>query len=334
MKRLFVTDLAAGKPANSCFLVVAKDRRLTQKQSPYLALVLADRTGKINARVWDNADQFDPLFQAGDFIEVSGQAEGYQGRLQLKVQNLRRVASSEVEAGDFVRQSEKDPEALFAELVAILSEVRNPHLRRLLASVLEEREIAEKLKRAPAAKLMHHAYVGGLIEHIVSLCRLSQRVAEHYPELDLDLLLTASLLHDLGKIDELKVEPAIEYSTEGRLLGHIVLELELVNRKIDAIEGFPAALRRVVQHLIVSHHGQREFGSPEVPKFAEAIAFHFLDDLDSKLEAVRSALGELPPGEGWTSWNRALDRQLTDAKRLLGSAAGAQALSLLDEKKR
>ncbi len=334
MKRLFVTDLQAGKPANACFLVLFKDRRLTQKQAPYLALVLADRTGRMDARVWENADQFDPLFKPGDFIEVSGQAEDYQGRLQFKVQSLRRVPSHEVEPGDFVRRSEKDSEALFAELLAIASEVRNPYLCRLLESVLKDEVIAGKLKRAPAAKLMHHAYAGGLIEHIVSLCRLSQRVAEHYPELDLDLLLVASVLHDIGKIDELKLEPAIDYSNDGRLLGHIVLELELVNRKMDGIEGFPEGLRRVVQHLVISHHGEREFGSPEVPKFAEAIAFHYLDDLDSKLEAVRSALAELPPAEGWTSWNRALGRQLTGVKRLLETASTAQSQFLLEEKKR
>jgi 3'-5' exoribonuclease len=320
MKRLFVADLAAGKPANSSFLVISKDRRLTQKQAPYLALILGDRTGKIDARIWDKVEQCDTLFDRGDYVEVTGQAEDYQGRLQLKVQSVRRLARTEVEPGDFVPTTEKDPEALYKELVAIVSDVGNPFLQRLLVSVLDDAKIAERLKRAPAAKLMHHAYAGGLIEHIVSLCRLSQRVAEHYPDLDTDLLITAAVLHDLGKIDELRAEPAIEYTSDGRLLGHIVLELEGINRKMDAIEGFPEGLRRVVQHLIISHHGTREFGSPEVPKFAEAIAFHFLDDLDSKLEAVRSAVRDLPTGESWTGWNRALDRQLTEAKRLLAQS--------------
>src|SRR4029077_9246304 len=177
--------------------------------------------------------------------------------------------------------------------------------------------------RAPAAKVMHHAYLGGLLEHVISLCGMSRRVASHYPELDLDLLLTACILHDVGKLEELCYERAIGYTTPGQLLGHIVMELETVTRAIDKIDGFPSALKTVVQHLLISHHGQYEFGSPKLPMIREAMVFHYLDDLDSKLAAVRVALATPSGDDEWSSYSGALGRRFLKLDAFLKSNAVA-----------
>ena len=186
----------------------------------------------------------------------------------------------------------------------------NPWLNRLVTSVIEDPAIVPRLKRAPAAKIMHHAFLGGLLEHMVSLCDLCRVVAGHYPELDPDLLLTGAILHDIGKLDELCYERAIHYTDEGQLLGHIILEVEQVGRKMDQIEGFPADLKTLVKHLLISHHGQYEFGSPKLPMFREALVLHYLDDLDSKMGAARAILNA-PGGEGaWTAYSGALNRRM------------------------
>jgi 3'-5' exoribonuclease len=215
-----------------------------------------------------------------------------------------------VELGDYLPHTAEDVEQLYSRLCAHAGAVRNPWLNRLLASVIEDPAIIPRLKRAPAAKRMHHAFIGGLLEHVVSLCDLCRLVAGHYRDLDVDLLVAGALLHDIGKLDELSYERAITYTVEGHLLGHIILELELVGKKMDAIEGFPAELKTVVKHLLVSHHGEYEFGSPKLPMFAEALVLHFLDDMDSKVAASRAALAGESMEAGWTGYSSALGRKL------------------------
>jgi 3'-5' exoribonuclease len=207
----------------------------------------------------------------------------------------------------------------------------NPWLKKLLASVVEDPDISPKLKRAPAAMTMHHAYLGGLLEHMVSLCGLAKRIEQHYPEVDADLLLAGIVLHDIGKIEELNYSRAIRYTTEGELLGHIVIGLGIVQRKIEAIPNFPRPLAAVVEHLIVSHHGEYEFGSPKLPVVREAVLLHHLDDLDSKMAAMRATLSEPKGEDAWTARNPALRRNLLRAEDFLGSdekkatqAAGAK----------
>lgn len=318
--KVFVTDLPqhANQAITSFFLVHSREARSTREGKPYLAVRLGDQTGVVEARVWDETEDIGP-FEAEDFVKVQARVELYRDRPQLKIEKLRRARPEEINFADYFPRTKKDVEALYAELRGIAAGVTNPHLRALLQSVLDDESIAPKLKQAPGAKRVHHAYLGGLLEHIVSLCHLCQRVAAHYPALNLDLLLTGAILHDVGKIDELSYPlpgggpeasaHPIDYTTSGRLLGHIVLELEIVNGKMDALPGFPEELRRLVQHLIASHHGQLEFGSPVVPQFLEAVVFHYLDDLDSKVEAIQSSLAAEPDAE-WTAWNRALERQL------------------------
>jgi 3'-5' exoribonuclease len=203
--------------------------------------------------------------------------------------------------------------------------MQNPWLKKLVLQVVGEPATAKCFKRAPAAKVMHHAYMGGLLEHVIGLCGLAKLVAGHYPELDGDLLMTVAILHDVGKLEELCYERAIGYTTPGQLLGHIVMELETVTRAIDKIEGFPDPLKTVVQHLLISHHGQYEFGSPKLPMIREAMVFHYLDDLDSKMAAVRVALATPSGDDEWSSYSSALGRKFLKLDAFLKSADPAAA---------
>jgi len=236
--------------------------------------------------------------------------ENYRNKLQLAIEKIRRAEESEVEVADFFAHTKESVEQLYATLVEIAAAMHNPWLRRLVESVVLDAEMVPRLKRAPAAKVMHHAFFGGLLEHVISLCGLCRVVLSHYPEADPDLLIAGAILHDIGKLEELSYERSIGYTDEGQLLGHIMIEYEFVSKRIDAIEGFPAALKTLVQHMLIAHHGKYEFGSPKLPMFREALMLHYLDDLDSKMGAVRAAL-ESDKGEGnWTAFSGALERRI------------------------
>lgn len=326
MKPVYVADLAqhVSQGITSFFLVQSKEVRTTREGKPYLALRLADRTGSVEARLWDEVAEVEPTFERDDVVKVEATVESYKGKTQLKVKRLRSAQDSEVELADYLPETAKDVEALYAELLGVARGVVHPHLRQLLLAVLEDAELALRLKQAPGAKTLHHAYRGGLVEHIVSLCRFCRLAAQNYPEIDLDLLLTGAILHDIGKVYELSYERSLDYTTTGNLLGHIAIALELLGRKMDGLEGFPADLRVLVQHLILSHHGRLEFGSPVTPKFPEAVLLHYLDDVDSKMEAMRASLAaaaaENREGD-WTEWNRALDRPVLRRDKFSASTA-------------
>lgn len=315
MKSAFVDQLQPDQTVTTFFLVAAKEARTGQKSGkPYLELDLCDRTGRITARIFDNVEILSNSFQQDEVVKIKGRVQMYNGRKQLVVDQIRTAREDEFELADFLPHTQFDINELYAKLRSIVSDVANPWLKRLLESVLDDPEIEPRIKRAPAGKFMHHAFIGGLLEHVVSLCELCRRVAPHYPEIDGDLLVTGAVLHDIGKIHELRYERAFEYSTEGMLLGHIVLELELVSRKMDAIEGFPPNLKTLVKHLIASHHGSYEFGSPVLPKFPEAVMLHYLDDLDSKMGAMRTTLNE-PDENEWSAKNPSLGRPLLRVNR-------------------
>lgn len=322
MKPVFVADLQPDQPVTSSFLVSSKEILQTRDGKSYLRLELADRTGAIEARMWDNFDLAAGAIDRGDFVKVQGRTELYRNRLQLKIDRLRKAQAEEVDPRDYFPHTSEDIDDLYRRLSEFASSISNPWLRRLAESVLSDPRLAPKLKQAPAAKMMHHAYRGGLLEHVVSLCGLCRQVAAHYPkEIDGDLLLAGAILHDIGKIDELEYERETGYSAPGRLLGHILLGIELTRRKIDSIEGFPAPLACLIEHMIASHHGREEFGSPRPPLFLEALVLHYLDDLDSKVGAVRASL-DAPGGEPeWTERNAALGRQFLRLDRYLKGPA-------------
>ena len=212
---------------------------------------------------------------------------------------------------------------MWADLLGYANSMQNPWLKKLVLQIVADPGTAKCFKRAPAAKVMHHAYIGGLLEHVIGLCGMAKLVAGHYPELDADLLMTVAILHDVGKLEELCYERAIGYTTPGQLLGHIVMEFETVTRAMDKIEGFPAPLKTVVQHLLISHHGQYEFGSPKLPMIREAMVFHYLDDLDSKMAAVRVALATPSGDDEWSSYSGALGRKFLKLDAFLKSATPA-----------
>jgi 3'-5' exoribonuclease len=319
MKTSFVTDLGSEQSITSFFLVHEKEIRNTREGKAYLRLELGDRSGTIEARMWDQFDAVVKDVNRDDFVKVQARVEIYRNKPQLSLQNLRLAKPEEIDLADFLPQTKSDVGKLYAELLEYAGSIANPWLKKLTTGILSDPKIAVRYKRAPAAKVMHHAYLGGLLEHVVGLCGLAKQIAAHYPELDVDLLLTAAILHDVGKLDELCYERAIGYTVEGQLLGHIVMEFETVSKAIDAIEGFPPNLKTVVQHMLISHHGQYEFGSPKLPMTREAMAFHYMDDLDSKLAAVRAALA-LDTGEPeWSAYSGALGRKFLRLDQFLKS---------------
>ena len=310
MKQFLVCRLAPDQNITSHFLVCEKEIRATREGKTYLRLELGDATGRVEARMWDGFDQAAATFERDDFVKVQARVENYRNKIQLSIEKIRRAEDNEVDPADFFSHTKEDVEKLYARLLEIVASVGNSWLRLLLESVVRDPEIVPRLKRAPAAKVMHHAYFGGLLEHVISLCGLCRAVLAHYPEADPDLLLAGAVLHDVGKLEELSYERSLGYTDEGQLLGHILIEYELITKKIDAIDGFPPALKALLQHMLISHHGQYEFGSPKLPMFREALMLHYLDDLDSKMAAVRSAL-DSDKGEGnWTAYSGALDRRI------------------------
>jgi len=319
MKSPFVAELRADQTISTFFLVSEKEIRSTRDARPYLRLELADRTGTIEARMWEGFEREAQAIERDAFVKVQARVENYRGKLQLLIDRMRIAKPEEVEAADYQAQPQIDVDALYAKLLEFIAGVANPWLRQLLEAVVKDPQIAPKLKRAPAAKLMHHAYLGGLLDHVVSLCELSRLVAPHYPEVDGDLLLAGVILHDVGKIEELRYDSALGYTTEGQLLGHILIAYEVLVKKMDAIPGFPPKLKSLVLHLLASHHGQYEFGSPKLPMFREALLLHYLDDMDSKMGAAKAALAFEHGVDEWTEWNSALDRRLLRVEQYLKS---------------
>ena len=323
MKNKFVSDLNSEQTLTSIFVVIAKEVRNTREGRPYLRMELGDRTGTIEARMWDRFEPGASQIAREDFIQVKARVEIYKNKPQLSLESFRRANPEEVDLADYLPHTTADVEKLFAELQRTAESLQDPWLRKLVLKIITDPEIAPRYRRAPAAKMMHHAYLGGLLEHVVSLCALARAVAAHYPELNLDLLLTGVILHDVGKLDELTYQRAIAYTTEGQLLGHIVMELETVNRAMREIDGFPAPMKTVVEHLLISHHGQYEFGSPKLPMIREALVLHFLDDLDSKMAAIRAALAGASGEPGWSDWSSALQRRFLRLEEFLKSPAEA-----------
>ncbi|MGH9743327.1 MAG: 3'-5' exoribonuclease YhaM family protein [Candidatus Acidiferrum sp.] len=323
MKTSFVTDLAAEQTITTFFLVHEKEIRNTRAGKSYLRIELGDRSGSIEAVMWDQVDAVAKDIDRGDVVKVNARVESYRNKLQLTLQQLRRAKPEEVDLADFLPHTKEDVGKLWAQLLEYADSISDPWLKKLVNAIIGDPAIAARYKRAPAAKVMHHAYLGGLLEHVVGLCGLAKQISAHYPELNADLLLTVAILHDVGKLEELCYDRAIGYTVEGQLLGHIVMELETVSKAMDAIEGFPANLKAVVQHLLISHHGQYEFGSPKLPMIREALVFHYLDDMDSKMAAVRAALAVASGEEEWSAYSAALGRKFLRLDEFLKASKAA-----------
>ena len=318
MKSPYISELEPNQIVHGTFLVQHKDVRQKKSGEPYLSLTLADRTGDLDARMFDNAAEVLNLFERDDFIRVKGLLQVFQNRPQLTIHKIVPSPESEVDFADYFPASTRDRLEMFRELRGWIASISNPHLKALLEAVFADEEIALAYRTAPAAKSVHHAWLGGLIEHVLSLCHLAKFTAAHYPHIDFDLLLTGVILHDLGKIRELTYARGFGYSTEGQLLGHIMIGVRMIDEKLRQVPDFPAPLRDLLLHMILSHHGEMEFGSPKVPMFAEAMLLHHLDNLDSKMENVRATVerDRLVAGV-WTGYNAALDRSMLKKRKYL-----------------
>jgi len=319
LKKLFVKDLEPDPAVTGFFLVHEKEVRNTANGKPYLRMELGDRTGTVEARMWDQFETLAKDVNRDDFIKVQGRVELYRNKPQLTLQQFRVAKPEEIDLGDFLPRTPFDVEELYKQILGHVEGMKNPWLKQLCSTILTDPKIVNRFKRAPAAKVMHHAYIGGLIEHVAGLCGLAKQIAAHYAELDVDLLLMAAMLHDVGKLDELCYERAVSYTVDGQLLGHIVIEVESVSRVMDAIEGFPEQLKTVVLHILISHHGEYEFGSPKLPMIREALAFHYMDDLDSKMGAIRAALAVDSGEPDWSAYSGALGRKFLRLDKYLGA---------------
>jgi 3'-5' exoribonuclease len=322
MKSPYIGELQPNQVITGVFLVQSKDVRQKKTGEPYLSLVLGDRSGDIDAKMWDNVAEVLDAFDRDDFVRVKGLMQVYQNRPQFTIHKVVRVLESEVDFADYFPCSERSPEEMFAELRTIVAGVANPHLRALLDAFMDDESIALPYRTAPAAKTVHHAYLGGLIEHVLSLCKLAKLTAAHYRNIDLDLLLAGVILHDVGKIHELTYDRSFGYSNEGQLLGHIVIALRMLDEKVAKVPGFPEDTRTLLAHMIVSHHGELEFGSPRVPLFPEALLLHHLDNLDSKMECMRAAIARDRHARGcWTGYVPSLERTVLKKAKFLESPA-------------
>src|ERR1700735_2947896 len=321
MKSHYVSDLQDGQAVSTLFLVCEKGIRTSARGKSWLEVSLRDRTGSIPAKMWDNFEAIAKTFECDDVVVIRGRVKLYNGVKEVTLEQIIPAEEREYDLGDFLAHTKFDVEKLYSELRAAIAGMKNPFLKRLLEAIVDDPGIAPRLKRAPAAMMMHHAFIGGLLEHVVSLIGLSRGVIAQYPELDADLLLSGIVLHDIGKIEELSYERGVQYTTAGRLLGHITIGTMLVLEKIKAIQGFPKELATLVEHLILSHHGPLEFGSPTLPQTREAIALHFLDDLDSKMAAMRATLAGVSGDEEWTDRNPALRRAVPRTDKYLDRPA-------------
>ncbi len=322
MKPTYVSELQENQTITRTFLLQAKEIRQKKTGDPFLSLTLADRTGEVDAKMWDNVTEVMDTFEREAFVKVKGLVQVYHNRPQLTIHKLRLVEDNAVDFKDYFPASERDPGEMFRELRETVSAMTDDHLRALLDALLDDPEIGRRYRAAPAAKQIHHAHLGGLLEHVLSLCGLCKAAAAHYPVIDLNLLLAGAVLHDIGKIYELSYERGFSYTIEGQLLGHMQIALRMIAGKLGGLPDFPAKTRMLLEHMILSHHGKLEFGSPKVPQFPEALLLHYLDDLDSKMECMRASVARDRQVDGhFTGYIPSLERSVFKKAKYLEDGA-------------
>ena len=329
-KRFQVAEIGDRAEVQGNYLVRSKTLRVSRAGKPYLSLSLGDKTGTVEARVWDDAERLDSLFDVGSVVAVAGRASVFQGQLQLSVKTIEPLPPEAVAPEDFLPSSRFSLDELLAALRQVAASVENPHIRALLLSFLDDEAFSPRLRVAPAAKAMHHAFLGGLVEHVLSMCQILRRIFPHYQRLypgllDRDLLVAGAFLHDIGKVVEIGSDSGFEYTDEGRLVGHIVIGVEMIGRRAAEMDGFPPELLAKLKHLIVAHHGTLEFGSPRPPHTAEALLLHLVDMMDARMNALYGAFVS-ESGRSWTSYNRMMQCFLLNPLAAAEDAKGEVAL--------
>lgn len=308
----YIETLREGERVGEIYLCKAKQTALTKAGKAYESLILQDKTGTIDAKIWDPNSQGIDEFEALDYVDVMGDVTSFQGALQLNVKRVRKVQEGEYDPKDYLPVSDKDIEQMYAELTGFIQGIKNPYLKQLLASFfIEDKDFEKRFKFHSAAKSVHHGFVGGLLEHTLSVTKMCNYYTEAYPMLNRDLLLAAAMFHDIGKLEELSVFPANDYTDEGQLLGHIMIGAEMVGERIRAIPNFPKRLANELKHCILSHHGELEYGSPKKPAIAEAVALSFADNTDAKMQTMKEIFATVPEGNtDWLGYNRLFESNL------------------------
>jgi 3'-5' exoribonuclease len=331
MKDFYIRDAAQqeNKVITTSFVVSNKQIKSKKSGEPYLDLTLADRTGILQAKMWDNVEDCAYTFEQDDIVKIKGLINKYNQRWQLTIHKIRKMEEIDIEFSDYLPKTSKDIDELWQTLREFVASIGDAHLRRLLELFMADPVIARAYRNAPAAKTMHHAFIGGLLDHVISLMRSCDLVARNYAIINRDLLLTGAFLHDIGKIHELSYARSFSYTTEGQLLGHLIIELEMLHAKLAQIPDFPPQLKILVEHLIISHHGQYDFGSPKLPMFPEALMLHYMDDLDSKMEAMRAQFERDADLESpWTAYNSSLGRPLLNTQKFLKATQAEEPIAV------
>jgi 3'-5' exoribonuclease len=318
MKKKFVKEIKAGDFVEDVFVLAEKTTSHKKDGNPYINLVLTDKTGSIKGVIWDNLDQIPSETSSGDFVKIKANASEYKGSMQLVVKTMSLFDEKQLDASDFLPATTRDVEQMFKRLLQISSTVENKHLKELLEAFWDDAGFAKEFKSAPAAKAMHHSYLGGLLEHTLSATILADKIAGHYSGVDRDLLITGTILHDIGKIRELDYKIKIDYSDQGRLLSHIVIGVLMLREKIESLKDFPGQAALLLEHMIVSHHGSKEFGSPEPPKTIEAVMLNYIDEIDAKVNGIREFIESEDTQENWTSYHRLLERHFYKKNHMEG----------------
>ena len=307
----FISELREGEKIAGIYLCKHKQAAVTKNGKPYENLILQDKTGTIDGKIWEpnslGIDEFDPL----DYIDVVGDVTSFQGSLQVSIKRARKAGEGEYDPGNYLPVSEKNVDTMYQELLGCAAQVKNPYLHRLLMSFFEEdEEFVRAFKGNSAAKSVHHGFIGGLLEHTLSVTRLCQYYCRTYPVLNQDLLLTSAMLHDIGKTRELSPFPINDYTDDGQLLGHIMIGAEMVHDKAREIPGFPEKLESEVKHCILSHHGELEYGSPKKPALPEAVALNLADNTDAKMETLTEIFSSAGEQKDWLGYNRLFESNL------------------------
>jgi len=308
MKKQFIKQIQAGDVLSDCYVLAEKTIAQKKDGNNYLNLVLSDRTGSIKGVVWDNVQKIASQSETGAVVAVRGHVGQYRDNLQVVVKEMTTVPLDETDPSDFMLSTERDVHQMFERVVALSESLDAWYLKALFKTFWADESFKAQFKRAPAAKKMHHAYIGGLLEHTLSMAVLADKIAGHYNGIDRDLLVSGALLHDIGKIREFSYDMGIDYSDEGRLVNHIAIGLQMIEEKIRTITSFPEEPALLLKHMVISHHGSRELGSPEPPKTIEAVMLNCIDEMDSRVQAVREFMGKEDSGETWTSFHRLLGR--------------------------
>ncbi len=306
----YIATLREGDRIGDVYLCKNKQSLLTKNGKPYESVTLQDRTGTLDGKIWDPGSAGIEYFEELDYVEVVGDVTSFQGHLQLNIRRVRKCGEGEYDPGDYLPVSGNDIEGMYSDLMTFLGSVKNTYLQQLIKSFFGEETFKKAFCNHSAAKNVHHGFVGGLLEHTLGVVRLCNYLATAYPVLNRDLLLTAAAFHDVGKLKELSAFPENDYTDEGQLLGHIVIGTQWVSEHIRQIEGFPAKLSGELQHCILAHHGELEFGSPKKPALVEAVALSMADNTDAKMETMREILEAPAATDGWLGYNRLFDSNI------------------------